>query len=61
MQSSKIEFLTTYNNLIGSSLKSLPNFPDQLCNFIISEFELQAALLFKVNENNSMVLLGKAG
>ena len=61
MQSSKIEFLNTFNNLIESSLKSSPDFADQLCEYLVAEFELQAAVLFKENEKNSLTLLGKSG
>lgn len=61
MQSSKIDFLTKYNNLLKLALSKSQNFPDNLCDFLISEYEFQAVILLKVKENNSMVLLGKAG
>jgi len=60
MQSSKIEFLLRYNELLNSSLKAIPNFPDDLCEFLIAEYELQAAVLFRVAEDNSFVVLGKS-
>jgi len=61
MQSSKIDFLTKYNNLLKLALNKSPNLPDTLCDFLISEYEFHAVILLKVSENKSMVLLGKAG
>ena len=61
MQSSKIEFLTKYNNLLKLALNKSQNLPDTLSEFLISEYEFHAVILLKVNENGSMVLLGKAG
>ena len=61
MQSSKIDFLTKFNNLLKLALNKSQNLPDTLCEFLISEYEFHAVILLKVSENNSMVLLGKAG
>ena len=60
MQSSKIESLTRYNDLINLAVKNSQEFPDSLCQFLISEFDLQAAVLFKVNENDGLLFLGKS-
>ena len=61
MQSSKIEFLTKYNDLVKLAIESSPNLPDKLCELLVSEYELQAVALFKINENDSLTLIGKAG
>ncbi len=60
MQSSKIDFLGKFNDLIQTAIRSSVNFPSQLCDFIVKEFELEAAVLFKVNNNNSLELIGKS-
>ncbi len=61
MQSSKIEFLTKYNGLVKLAIETSPNLPDKLCEFLVSEYELHAVVLFKINENDSLTLIGKAG
>ena len=61
MQSSKIEFLTKYNDLFKLAIETSPNLPDRLCEFLVSEYELQAVALFKISENDSLTLIGKAG
>ncbi len=61
MQSLKIEFLNKYNSLLKSAVKSSNEFPDNLCNFLVSEYELDAAVLFNVDQENKLVVLGKAG
>lgn len=60
MQISKIESLSRYNDLFNLTINNSPDFPDNLCEFIVSEFELQAVVLFKVNEDDSLILLGKS-
>ena len=47
MQSSKIEFLTKYNSLLKQALNSSKKLPDDICEFLVSEYELQAVLLFQ--------------
>ncbi len=56
MQSSKIENLSSYNKLIKTALKASYDFPEILCDFIVSEYELNAAVLFKLNESDLTVL-----
>lgn len=60
MQSLKVDFLGKYNELIQSALLSSADFPAKLCDFLIKEFELEAAALFKVKSNNSLELIGKS-
>ncbi len=61
MQSSKIDFLSKYNSLIKQAVNASHDLPDNLCEFLLSESELNAVVLFKVNESNSLTLLGKSG
>lgn len=60
MQSSKIDFLAKYNELVKTALRSESEFPNKLCDFISQEFELDAASIFKVNANKNLELLGKS-
>ncbi|HRP93572.1 MAG TPA: hypothetical protein PLH53_11820, partial [Ignavibacteriaceae bacterium] len=60
MQSSKIDFLGKYNELIQTAIRSSVDFPAQLCDFIVKEFELEAVVLFKITNNNSLELIGKS-
>ena len=60
MQSSKIDFLGKYNELIQTAIQSSTNFPNKLCDFIIKEFELEAAAIFKVNNGGNLELIGKS-
>ena len=61
MQSSKIEFLMKYNSLLKQALDSSKKLPDDLCEFLVSEYELQAVLLFKLKENRALTFLGRSG
>ncbi len=60
MQSSKIESLTKYNDLINLTVKNSPEFANSLCDFLVSELELQAVVLFKINDDNNLLFLGKS-
>ena len=60
MQSSKIESFDKYNDILSLSITSSLDFPGKLCEFLISEFEFESALLFKVEEENGLTLLGKS-
>lgn len=60
MQSSKIDFLDKYNELVQSTIISSADFPSKLCDFITNEFELEAAAVFKVNSNKNLDLIGKS-
>jgi hypothetical protein len=61
MQLAKIDSLSRYNELLKYAIKPAPEFPAKLCEFIADEFELQAVVLFKVKEDNTLQVLGKAG
>ncbi len=60
MQSSKIDFFSKYNELIQTALRSAADFPGKLCDFLVREFEVEAAALFKITSNNSLELIGKS-
>lgn len=59
MLRSKIEFISTYNNIVQYALSSAKEFPDNLCDYLSREFEFEAVVLLKVKEN-SFELLGKS-
>ncbi|HCY76024.1 MAG TPA: hypothetical protein DHV28_08890 [Ignavibacteriales bacterium] len=60
MQSSKIDFLGKYNELMQSAIHSSSNFPSKFCDFIVKEFELEAAVLFKLADNGNLEMIGKS-
>ena len=60
MQSSKIDFLGKYNELIQTAIRSSADFPSKLCDFLVKEFELEAAALFKVTNNKNLEVIGKS-
>jgi len=56
MQISKLESLNKFNELLQSALKSSQNFPDLICEFLVSEFDFEASVLLQVNAENFSVL-----
>lgn len=60
MQSSKIDFLSKYNEILNLAVTSSTDFPSKLCEFLTSEFELDAAVLFKVNNSSAFETIGKS-
>ncbi len=48
------------NELQNSVSNNSVEFPNLLCEFIATEFQLQSAILFKVNNNNQLVFQGKS-
>jgi CheY-like chemotaxis protein/nitrogen-specific signal transduction histidine kinase len=61
MISSKIDFLSKYNALLQNSVQLNANFPDELCEYVAGEFELEAAAIFKVSGNNLLKVIGRSG
>ena len=59
MQSAKIDSLSKYNSLVNSALISAREFPGELCDFLVNEYELEAILLTKATEKG-FELLGKS-
>ncbi|MBU1680544.1 MAG: response regulator [Bacteroidetes bacterium] len=58
--SSKFDLLDNYNHLIKLALQGKENFPDEVCNFLVSDFEFQSAVLFKIVESKSLLVLGRS-
>ena len=56
MQSSKIDYIKKYNDLIRFALSSSQEFPNNLCEFLVSEYDIEAAVLTRVVDNNIEVL-----
>ena len=61
MNTAKIELLNKYNELLSYAQKNHADFADHICEFLVVEYELQAAVLFKVTEDNKFAVLGKSG
>jgi CheY-like chemotaxis protein/signal transduction histidine kinase len=61
MQSSKIELLKQYDNLFKLASNGSSDFPNRLCDFIISDQEFEACVLFKIINNKSLKVIGKSG
>lgn len=59
MQSSKIDFISKYNNLVQSALSSSQEFPNILCEFVSEEYEIEATVLVKIKEK-CFEFLGKS-
>lgn len=59
MLSSKINFIANYNNLIDYALSASREFPDNLCDYLVSELEIEAALIVKIKEKG-FEFLGKS-
>ena len=59
MHSSKIDLISKYNNLVQYALSSAKEFPDNLCDYLVDEYELEAVVLLKVKDK-SLDLLGKS-
>jgi CheY-like chemotaxis protein len=60
MLTANIDFLNKFNELLILAQKSNSNFADAICEFLVSEYELQAVVLFKVTEENKFAVLGKS-
>ncbi|MGE5429626.1 MAG: response regulator [Syntrophomonadaceae bacterium] len=60
MQSVKLEFLEKYNYLNSLAERGNELFTDELCDYIVNEFELQAMVLFKVNDDETLSVLGRS-
>ena len=56
----KIETLNNFNELIHSATKGEDSFPDNLCNFLVNEFEYQAIVLFELLDSNGFKVIGKS-
>jgi len=59
MQSAKIDSLSKFNKLINSALTSSNEFPNELCEFLVKESELEATVLTR-STGNGFEILGKS-
>ncbi|MFA4924765.1 MAG: histidine kinase dimerization/phospho-acceptor domain-containing protein, partial [Ignavibacteriaceae bacterium] len=57
---SNLQLLTGLNELQKSAAGKTSEFPNKLCEFVTNEFQLQSAILFKINKNNKLVFQGKS-
>ncbi|MGE5621218.1 MAG: response regulator, partial [archaeon] len=60
MQSVKLEFLEKYNYLNSLAERGQEQFTDELCDYIVNEFDLQAMVLFRVNDDETLTVLGRS-
>ena len=56
----RFEILDNYNNLLKAALFGKDNFPDEICNFLVTDFEFQSAVLFKYLPSGAFQVLGKS-
>ena len=61
MQSSKIDFIKSYDNLITLAYKGSNTFPNSLSEFILKEQDFEACVIFRIINNHSLKVIGKAG
>ncbi|MHA2100885.1 MAG: hypothetical protein ACW99A_19605, partial [Candidatus Kariarchaeaceae archaeon] len=59
MQGSKIDFLTKYNHLVNLALTSDKDFHNDLCDFLVDEYELEGVLLLNMGDKE-FEILGKS-
>ena len=59
MLSSKIDFISKYNNIVQYALSAAKEFPDNLCDYLVNEYEFEAVVLLKVKDK-TFELLGKS-
>jgi CheY-like chemotaxis protein len=60
MQSSKIDSLSKYNDLVNAALKASKEFPDYICEYVVDEFELQSAVFFMVVGGTGLNIIGRS-
>lgn len=56
----KLDLVEKFNFLNQIARHGRDNFPDELCNFLVTEFELQACVIFKVDDTSRFVVLGRS-
>lgn len=59
MLSSKIDSISKYNNIVQYALSAAKEFPDNLCDYLVNEYQLEAVVLLLVKDK-SFELLGKS-
>ncbi|RPI67730.1 MAG: hypothetical protein EHM47_15365, partial [Ignavibacteriales bacterium] len=61
MQSLKLESLKKFNDVLQCAFISSPNFPDIICEFLVNEYNFDAAVLLEANADKFNVLGKSAG
>lgn len=56
----QIEFLSKLNEMLEIALSGDESFPDELCNFISTAYQLEACALFSVANHNRFTVVGKS-
>ena len=46
--SAKFEFIKEFNQITSLAREGRDDFADEVCNFLVNSFDLQASVLFKV-------------
>ena len=59
LQGSRLTTLLRFNGIVSNARSGRDIFMDELCNFIVNEFEIDAVAIFKI-ENNLLLPLGKS-
>ncbi len=59
LQGSRLTTLLRFNGIVSNARSGRDIFIDELCNFIVNEFEIDAVAIFKI-ENNLLIPLGKS-
>ena len=60
MNSAKVNHILKIDELLQSSVKSYSDLPNKLCEMLVSDFELDASALFKINSNYNLELIGRS-
>ena len=57
---SKLEIINSYNDLLSLATEGDSSFPDNLCNYVTTEFDFQALVLFEVLDAGGYKVIGKS-
>lgn len=60
MQISNTNLIASFSELQKFLLKKDAHFPEALCNFIVDQFQIQAAVLYKQLPDEKLLLIGKS-
>ena len=60
MQKTKSEILESVNHLLQLSLKGRTNFPDEICEFLVNQFDFQSVVLFNFAGPEEITVIGKS-
>jgi len=56
----KIELIKKYSYLLKAASEGKDTFGNEICNFLVNEFNFSATVLFKVEENNKLTVIGRS-